>query len=51
MNEKRETIFFFFFRFCILAIDDYVMISYEKCVEKREQNNTNKVVMMLKENE
>lgn len=48
LTRETERKQFSFFSGCsALAIADYVMLSYEKCAEKREREN--KVVMMLKE--
>jgi hypothetical protein len=50
--RRKNNFRFLLFRFRILAIDDYVILSYEKCVEEREtKERKNKLVMMLKENE
>lgn len=47
-RHTRERKQFSFFSGCsALAIADYVMLSYEKCSEKRKRENI--VVMMLKE--
>lgn len=42
MNEKKNNFRFLLFRFRILAIDDYVMLSYEKCAEKRERKKASR---------